>query len=184
MNLIKPDINLLASYVSALQRGWSPNNLRPQVAQEQLSSISQDAAAFVASLDDPNAKAGPVTLPDGSKVPRLPGFSRWIWDNEFCGQIGLRWKPGTEDLPPTCSGHIGYGVVPWRRGEGFATAALVTILPEAREVGLRYVDLTTNADNCASKRVIEKAGGRLIKTYVAHPSLGGLETLQFRISLA
>jgi predicted acetyltransferase len=184
MKLLKPSIENVPAYRDALQKGWSPDNLRPEAAQEQLTKISVDAATFVSNLDDPTASAGPVTLPDGSKVPRLPSIRRWIWDKEFCGHIGLRWKPGTEDLPPTCSGHIGYAVVPWRRGEGLATAALLAILPDAQAIGLKHVCLTASPDNPASVRVIEKAGGILVSTYIAVKALGGHETLQFQILLA
>lgn len=183
MRLLKPSIDHIPAYVAALRRGWSPNNLRPEVAQEQLLRIDRDAASFVESLDDPTAKAGPVTLPDGSKVPRFPSIRRWIWSGEFCGHIGLRWKPGTEELPPTCSGHIGYSVVPWRQREGLASAALVEILPEAKANGLRYVEVTTSPDNPASVRVIEKAGGQLVRRYTADKALGGHETLEFKILL-
>src|SRR2546430_6881442 len=37
------------------------------------------------------------TLPDGSVVPRLPGYRKWIWDGEFCGVIGFRWQPGRSE---------------------------------------------------------------------------------------
>ncbi|WP_338052215.1 GNAT family N-acetyltransferase [Roseibium polysiphoniae] len=183
MKLLTPNIDHLPEYVSALQRGWSPDNLRPKAAQEQVAIISKDAASFVSNLDNPNAKGGPITLPDGSKVPRLPSIRRWIWDEEFCGHISLRWKPGTEDLPPTCSGHIGYAVVPWRRGEGLASAALVAVLPEAKSVGLKYVEITTSPDNPASIRVIEKAGGTFVRSYTADKALGGHETIAFKIAL-
>lgn len=146
MRLLKPSVAHIPAYVSALQRGWSPDNLRPEAAQEQIKRIEKDAASFVSSLDDPTAKAGPVTLPDGSKVARLPSICRWIWDRDFCGHISLRWKPGTQELPPTCAGHIGYAVVPWRRGEGLASAALVAILPAAKAVGLEFVEITTSPD--------------------------------------
>jgi len=184
MKLLKPSIEHIPAYVSALRQGWSPDNLRPEAAQEQIGTIEKDASSFVFNLDDPTAKAGPVTLPDGSKVPRLPSIRRWICDDEFCGHIGFRWKPGTEELPPTCSGHIGYAVVPWRQGEGLASAALVAILPEAKAVGLEYVEITTSPDNPASVRVIEKAGGTLIRTYTADKSLGGHKTMEFKIKLA
>jgi hypothetical protein len=49
-----------------------------------------DAAAFVASLGDPEARGGPITRPDGWQLARLPGHSRWIWDGEFCGSINFR----------------------------------------------------------------------------------------------
>ena len=184
MKLLKPSIVHIPEYVAALRQGWSPDNLRPEAAQEQIKSIEKDASSFVSNLDDPTAKAGPITLPDGTKVPRLPSIRRWIWDDEFCGHISLRWKSGTEELPSTCSGHIGYAVVPWRQGEGLATAALVAILPEAKAVGLKYVEITTSPNNPASVRVIEKAGGTLVRSYVADKALGGHATLEFKIILA
>lgn len=181
MKLRRPNIDQIPDYVSALRRGWSPDNLRPDAAQDHIKSIESNAASFVSSLDDPDAKAGPVTLPDGSNVPRLPSIRRWIWDDGFCGHISLRWQPGTEELPPTCSGHIGYAVVPWRQGEGLATAALVEILPEAKLAGLNYVEITASPDNAASLRVIEKADGVWVSTYIADKALGGHETLKFKI---
>ena len=113
MQLVVPKTKHLPEYLSALKRGWSPDTLRPEAAQEQIAAINRDADAFLAAMDDPDAKGGPVTLPDGSTVPRLPKVRRWIWSDGFCGSIGLRWQPGTEALPPTCLGHIDYAVVPW-----------------------------------------------------------------------
>lgn len=184
MKLIKPSINHIPAYLSALEKGWSPDNLRTKAAQEQIAAISKDAASFISKLDDPTAKGGPIILPDGSKVPRLPSIRRWIWDDEFCGHIGFRWKPGTEELPPTCSGHIGYSVVSWRQGEGLASAALLAILPDAKAAGLNHVQVTTSPDNPASVRVIEKAGGTMVRRYKSDPTLGGHETVEYRISLA
>src|SRR5260370_1107296 len=83
--------------------------------------IAADGDAFLASLVDKEAAGDPITLPDGMTVPRLPGYRRWLWDGEFCGSIGLRWQRGTEALPPYCLGHIGYAVVPWKQGRGYAT---------------------------------------------------------------
>jgi hypothetical protein len=31
----------------------------------------------------------PIKLPNGTTVPRPPGSRRWLWDDEFCGSIGL-----------------------------------------------------------------------------------------------
>ena len=121
-------------------------------AREHLALIAKDATAFLARTDDREAKGGDITLPDGSTVPRLPGFVRWMWDGEFCGQIGFRWQPGTEALPPHCLGHMGYAVVAWKRGRGYATRALALMLAEARKEGLAYVELTTDPDNLALRR--------------------------------
>ncbi|MEN0041393.1 MAG: GNAT family N-acetyltransferase [Pseudomonadota bacterium] len=183
MKLLKPSVDQISEYVLALRRGWSPDNLRTEAAQEQIEAISKDPVSFVSNLDDPTAKAGPITLPDGSQVPRLPSICRWIWDNEFCGHIGLRWQPGTEELPSTCPGHVGYAVVPWRQGEGLASAALIAILPEAKSAGLKYIKITTSPDNRASVRVLEKAGGNFVRSYTAEKALGGYETVEFKIPL-
>lgn len=183
MKLETPSISLLPDYREALRRGWFPDNLRPAAAQEQIAAIDRDPEDFVARQTDPDARGGPVTLPDGSKVPRLPSFRRWIWSDGYCGSIGLRWQPGTEALPPTCQGHIGYSIVPWRWGEGIATAALHALLPDAAALGLRHVDLATDPDNRASQRVIEKCGGVLMERYLTTASLGAKESLRYRIAL-
>ena len=120
--LLKPDTDHLPSYIEALERGWSPDNVRGKAtADDQLERIARDAAAFVNTLDDSEGQGPPVTLPDGSMVPRLPGFNRWIWDGDFCGSINLRWQHGTSALPPHVLGHIGYAVVPWKQGRGWVT---------------------------------------------------------------
>ena len=124
---------------------------------------------------------GQVLLPEAQ---RLPGFSRWMWDGEFCGSIGFRWQPGTEVLPPHCLGHIGYAVVPWKKRRGHATRALAAMLPLARAEGLRYVELTTDPDNLPSQRVIEANGGVLVERFVKPPQFGSKQGLRYRIALA
>jgi predicted acetyltransferase len=99
-------------------------------------------------------------------VPKLPFISRWMWDGEFCGSISLRWQAGTDELPPFVLGHVGYAVVPWKRGRGHATEALRLTLDEARRVGLGRLQITTDPANQASRRVIERNGGRLVEELV------------------
>ena len=183
MQLVKPAQEHLPDYSAALKTGWSPNNLRPEAAQEQLDHIARDPVGFLAKLEDPEARAGDVLLPDGSYVKRLPSVRRWIWDDGFCGSIGLRWQPGSDALPPTASGHVGYAIVPWRRREGHASAALRAILPEARAVGLTVVDVVTDPENVASIGVITKAGDVLVDRYTRDPALGLGDEVRYRISL-
>lgn len=183
MRLVWPSPEYLPGYVAALRLGWSPDNLRPEAAEEELRRIAADPGAFLASLVDVEAAGGPITLPDGTQVARLPGFRKWLWDGEFCGTIGLRWQRGTEALPPYCLGHIGYAVVPWKRRRGYATRALAQVLPDARAQGLRYVDITTASDNTASQRVIEANGGVLVEEFVTPPALGARLHRRYRVSL-
>jgi len=184
LELVKPALEFLPEYEAALKRDWSPDNVRGAVAtQEELEKIAADPAAFVALMDDPEAKGGPIKLPDGSTVSRLPGFRRWLWDGAFCGSIGFRWQPGTSALPPHVLGHIGYAVVPWKRSRGYGKRALALMLIEAKRQGLTYVQVTTHPDNAASQAVILANGGRLIERFREPAVYGGGESLRFRIDL-
>lgn len=182
--LVKPSLVALPQYVDALKRGWSPDNVRGRLgADEQLVRIAEDAALFVALQDDMEARGAPVILPDGTSVARLPGFYRWIWDGAFCGTVGFRWQPGTPELPAHVLGHLGYGVVPWKQGRGYARRALAMILPDMRALGLPWVQLTTDPDNLASQRVIEANGGVLIERFKKPAVYGEGESLRYRITL-
>ena len=183
-SLVKPARRHLVGDRDALERGWSPDNVRGEAAaREQLAAIAADPEVFLARLDDREARAGPVKLPDGSTATRLPGFVRWIWDGEYCGSIGLRWQPGSSDLPPYVLGHIGFAVVPWKRGRGYAASALAAMLPLARAEGLGHVEITTDPDNIASQRTIEKCGGVFVERFRRPEVYGGAESLRYRIAL-
>ena len=184
MELVWPSREYLPSYVAALKRGWSPDNIRGDAAaHEELERIATNPDAFLRSLVDRKGAGGPITLPDGSTAARLPGYRRWLWDGEFCGSIGLRWQRGTEDLPPHCLGHIGYAVVPWKQRRGYATRALREMLREAKAEGLRYVAITTAPDNVASQRVIQANGGVLLEEFITPSALGGHRALRYRVNL-
>jgi predicted acetyltransferase len=184
IELVWPAHPYLASYVDALERGWSPDNVRAEAGREELERIRQDPVLFLEQQVDREGAGPPVMLPDGSSVPRLPGYRRWIWDGAFCGALGFRWKPGTTELPPYCLGHIGFSVVPWKRGRGYATRALAMLLPDAALEGLAYVELTADVDNTASQAVIRANGGELVEQFQKPAVYGTATSLRFRISLA
>lgn len=182
MELVWPSVEYLPSYAAALQQGWSADNVRGVVAAaEELERIRVDPSAFVAGLIDREAKGGPIKMPDGTSVSRLPAIRRWLWDGEFCGSIGFRWQPGTEELPPYCLGHIGYAVVPAKRNRGYATKALAETLPLARAEGLRFVELTTDPENIPSQRTIQANGGVLHEKFIKPAPLGSKPGLRYRI---
>jgi predicted acetyltransferase len=182
LELVRPAAEHLDGFLDALRRSWSPSTEHDESAA-LLAEVAADPEAFLARADDLDPGGRTITLPDGSVVPRLPGFSRWMWDGEFCGSVNLRWQVGTTALPPTCLGHIGYSVVPWKRRRGYATEALRQMLPLARETGLPYVELTTTPDNIASQRVIEANGGVLVERFEKGPEHGGGQALLYRVAL-
>jgi predicted acetyltransferase len=182
--LVPPAPVYLPSYRAALEAGWSPDNvLGTLAAHRELDRIDRDPMAFLLSLDDPKAKGAPIMLKDGTTRPRLPGYRRWMWDGAFCGSIGFRWQEGTADLPDYCLGHIGFAVVPWKRGNGYAAKALLALLPDARARGLAYVEITASSDNEPSKRTIERCGGVLIERFADQVHHEGAEVLRYRIAL-
>jgi predicted acetyltransferase len=178
LQLLEPNLEYLSAYADALARGWSPNSIR-DVSGEQLDAIAKDRQLFVAAL---LSQAGTAKLPDGTEVPRLPNRVRWLWDGQFAGHIGLRWQAGTDALPDYVLGHIGVAVVPWKRRRGYATEALAQMLPLARKVGLKQVQITTEPSNFASRRVIEANGGRLVGEFI-NPRFGIEPKLRYVIDL-
>jgi predicted acetyltransferase len=184
LSLVVPARQHLSSFVAALNAGWSPDNLRGSKAgDEALAQIAEDADRYLALRIDREAKGPPITLPDGTQVQRLPGLVLWMWDGEFCGTIGLRWQRGTPALPPHVLGHIGYGVVPWKRQRGYAKRALGLMLVEAAKEGLPYVELTCDVDNEPSQRTIVANGGVLIERFQPLPAYGDAPKLRYRVQL-
>ncbi len=182
--LLRPAAEHLPEYAAALRRGFEPSTYSgPATARRHLDAMCEDAEAFLASLDDPAALGPPVVLPDGSTKPRLPGFTRWIWSNGFCGVVNFRWQPGTAALPAHVLGHAGYLVAAWRRGEGHATRALSLLLRQVNGLGLPWIELTTEPENHASIKVIEANGGVLVERFQKLVSHGGGPGLRFRIAL-
>ncbi|HLA14422.1 MAG TPA: hypothetical protein VJZ25_05305, partial [Gemmatimonadaceae bacterium] len=62
MELVWPRIEYLESYAAALRSGWSPDNLRPQTAQDEIARIAADPVLFIEQQVDPDAKGQPIVL--------------------------------------------------------------------------------------------------------------------------
>jgi len=80
-------------------------------------------------------------------------------------------------------GHIGFSIVPWKRGNGYARQALDLMLGEARRQGLAYVELTVDPDNIASQKVVAACNGVLVERFRKTAAYGSAETLRYRIEL-
>ncbi|HEX2774376.1 MAG TPA: GNAT family N-acetyltransferase [Micromonosporaceae bacterium] len=83
----------------------------------------------------------------------------WVEGDEYLGRIAIRHRL-TRALREV-GGHIGYDVRPTARRQGHATAMLHAALPATRALGIDPALITCDADNVASRLVIEHNGGRL-----------------------
>ncbi len=81
----------------------------------------------------------------------------WVDGATFLGRVHIRHRlnPFLREL----GGHLGYHVVPTYRRLGHATAMLAAALPVAAALQIECLLLTCDADNTASRRVIEANGG-------------------------
>lgn len=68
MELVWPAPEYLRSYCEALQRGWSPNNLRPQVAEEELTTSPKNMGSQKVILAN-----GGMLIEEFEKLPSLGG---------------------------------------------------------------------------------------------------------------
>jgi predicted acetyltransferase len=182
VRLLVPDATVLPQYLAALQTGWSgESDDDVALAQKMIERVESDPGRFLASVWNPEATGPPVRLSDGRDVPRLAHVRHWIYDGQYCGDLNLRWQPGTSELPPYCDGHVGYSVVPWKRRQGVATAALRCLSRVAPRFGLAWLDISMSTENVASRGVAEAAGAALLGEYVAVEQ-GGVRACRYRLA--
>ena len=116
-------------------------------------------------------------LPLDSSLPRAEGWPPPFWeetlglvagggqdsawaiaaDGELVGVIGASDRGDG-------AAQVGYGVVATREGRGVATAALLAVVERLRRDGFSGVVGDTFDDHVSSRRVMEKAGMRLVAT--------------------
>lgn len=90
----------------------------------------------------------------------VPSTTFWWTDGDtYLGRINLRHRLNEHLLE--VGGHIGYDIRPSARRQGHATAMLAAALPRAAALGIEKALITCDADNVASRKVIERNGGVL-----------------------
>jgi len=90
----------------------------------------------------------------------VPETFWWLVEgDEFIGVTSVRHEL-TESLRKV-GGHIGYAIRPLKRRMGYGRLILELALEKAKELGLRRVLVTCDADNIASRKIIESNGGVL-----------------------
>ncbi len=135
---VAPDVGFRASFVDALLSG-----------AERPGGLDLTVAAM-------KGEPAPEPPPDGY-VPQTTLW--WVEGDAFVGRLAMRHR-----LTPHLQeegGNVGYDVRPSARRRGHATAMLAAALPRLAALGVDPALIDCDADNVASRRVIEKNGGRL-----------------------
>jgi len=97
---------------------------------------------------------------DDTQTAIVPSSTRWLCcDDHIVGEVRLRHRLNAALLHE--GGHVGYTIRPSCRRQGYGTAILRLILPEAAARGIDPVLVTCDEDNVASARIIEHNGGVL-----------------------
>lgn len=87
----------------------------------------------------------------------------YVEDNKVVGMINIRHC--LNDFLLKKGGHIGYSVLPSQRKKGYAAAMLKEAIKICKRWGIYPVLVTCNKDNIASRKTIEKCGGKLENEY-------------------
>ncbi|OWA35277.1 hypothetical protein B9G55_11490 [Saccharibacillus sp. O16] len=147
--------------------------LREEESEEirnMIQEIGPGENGFVNGLYVESEEAYQQKLAENAQIARgeqlLEGRVRqqiyWLYDgNRPVGYGKLRYW--LTDALRLHGGHIGYTIRPSERGKGYGHVMLRELVEEAAAAGIREVMLTCNADNLASRRVIEHSGGQLEK---------------------
>lgn len=98
-----------------------------------------------------------LDLPPG----QVPYSSYWLVRDGTTILAGSTLRHWLTDALKVEGGHIGYGVRPSQRGQGYGRLICALTLEEAGRLGLRRVLVTCDTDNVPSARVILANGGVL-----------------------
>lgn len=148
--LVLPHKRYKTSYLEALQEFQEEQLSHYQ--HQSLSQLKRDFSSLLRELQQQHWR-----MPDSSRVPRIEYWL--VHEDEYLGRLVIRYflTPQLREK----GGHVTYDVRPSRRRQGHGTLLLQLGLHKAQEMGFSEVLLTCNETNIASRRVIEKNGGRL-----------------------
>ena len=163
IELVKPCLSILPSYLEALAEGAYCNMALGAFADESVEEISSNPDDYLKRINDSSPRV--VELPDGSEFTVFDHELYWLVDgNRYIGSVSLRYA-GDRELIEEFGGNIGVAIRPGLLNKGFGVraAALAWRLAATffKERGINSIFVTCNPTNSASKRLIEHNGGKL-----------------------
>ena len=100
-----------------------------------------------------------IQTADENHVPDRTYFCLDADAGRFVGAVNIRLRLNRRLLER--GGHVGDGIRPSLRGQGYGTRMLALALEKCRELGIFHVLMVCDKDNPASARVIRKNDGVL-----------------------
>lgn len=148
--LVPPSVSVRESFLAALPT-YHTEGRYLELDPQQL------AGAFTSYIADLRAKSDPTApRPAGRVVETV----LWYVDgNEYVGRLNIRHE--LNERLRRIGGHIGYEVKLSARRQGHATRMFTSALPLAHALGIEQALVTCDANNNASRKIIERGGGVL-----------------------
>jgi predicted acetyltransferase len=155
VELVRPDASRRVEWL-AMADEFGRAHIDGRAMGSQTVDGLRDPTAFAAWVEMLLDHERGANVPDGM----VPSTSRWIAvDGRLLGFLSVRHV--LNGFLRELGGHIGYGIRPSERRQGYATAATVLALAECRRRGIDRVLITCDDTNVASATVIERNGGVL-----------------------
>ncbi|QXX73640.1 GNAT family N-acetyltransferase [Methylovirgula sp. HY1] len=155
--LVTPSVEFVAAYVEA-QRDEARANLGPRLPETALAAMTRRLERYVMTVIQRQTD-------NSSAYQQL-----WlVAGRHYVGRVSLRPDIGAPAEART--GHIAYGIHPAFCRRGFGHRALALGIERLRRQGVGDLLLLCEADNSASIKIVEAAGGALesIRPYCGSP---------------
>ena len=154
MNLIKPSIEYLTSYIEFAKQLEKEGNKE----RFSLDEAKKDPNAYIENmkiLETENCKTIMSYL--------VPTTILWLIEdnNEVIGRLSIRHNL-RNDFLKKFGGHIGYAVKPEYRKQGIGTYLLTEGLKFVEKIAIPEVLITCDEVNIPSRKIIEQGGGKYI----------------------
>lgn len=166
MQLVPPSVKYKESFIEAVRESQALGIDELAGRRYRELSIPELEADFEGFVERELSHSRGDNLPAGY----VPATEYWLVDGgEYIGHVGIRHELNNQLLQ--VGGHIGYSIRPSKRRQGYGNKILALALPKAKELGIERVLLTCDADNEASRKIIEKNGG-VLENQVPNPETG------------
>ena len=176
MELVLPSAEYKDSFIEAVKEFQADTENSDRQKKYRALSVAELGRDFDSFIERERSQAKGENLPEGY----VPQTDYWFVDKgEYVGRVSIRHQL-TQHLKEI-GGHIGYDIRPSKRRQGYGNKILELALPKAKELGISRLLVTCDITNEASRKIIEKNGGRL-ENQVPNPETG-VDKLRYWIDI-